>query len=79
MGQKCRFLALPGGFLEDRIWVLWNFCPIFGHLTLFRWLKLQILTLMVYPPPHDMTIMTDYMIKEPYFCIAQTIDVYHDT
>ena len=44
-------IAVPGGYLKDRIWVLWNFCPIFGHLTLFRWLKLQILTLVVYPHP----------------------------
>ena len=40
-------MALPGGYLEDRIWVLWNFCPIFGHLTLFRWLKFEILTLVI--------------------------------
>ena len=37
-------MTLPGGYLEDRIWVLWNFCPIFGHLTLFRWSKFEILT-----------------------------------
>ena len=49
-GQNLK-MAVPGGYLEDRIWVLWNFCPIFGHLTLFWWLKLQILTLMDYPPP----------------------------
>ena len=49
-GQNLK-MALPGGYLEDRIWVLWNFCPIFGHLTLFWWLKLQILTLMDYHPP----------------------------
>ena len=49
-GQNLK-MALPGGYLEDRIWVLWNFCPIFGHLTLFRWLKLQILTLVVYHHP----------------------------
>ena len=49
-GQNLK-MALPGGYLEDRIWVLWNFCPIFGHLTLFWWLKLQILTLMDYPHP----------------------------
>ena len=44
-------IAVPGGYLKDRIWVLWNFCPIFGHLTLFGWLKLEILTLMVYHTP----------------------------
>ena len=49
-GQNLK-MAVPGGYLEDRIWVLWNFCPIFGHLTLFWWLKLQILTLMDYHPP----------------------------
>ena len=40
-------IAVPGGYLKDRIWVLWNFCPIFGHLTPHRWLKLRILTLVV--------------------------------
>ena len=44
-------MAVPGGFLEDRAWVLWNFSPIFGHLTLFRWLKFEILTLVIYHPP----------------------------
>ena len=44
-------IAVPGGYLKDRIWVLWNFCPIFGHLTLFGWLKLEILTLVVYHTP----------------------------
>ena len=47
-GQNLK-MAVPGGYLEDRIWVLWNFCPIFGHLTLFRWLKFEILTLVIYP------------------------------
>ena len=42
-GQNLK-MALPGGYLEDRIWVLWNFCPIFGHLTLFQWSKFEILT-----------------------------------
>ena len=41
-GQNLK-MAMPGGYLEDRIWVLWNFCPIFGHLTLFWWSKLKIL------------------------------------
>ena len=45
-GQNLK-MALPGGYLEDRIWVLWNFCPNFGHLTLFRWLKFEILTLVI--------------------------------
>ena len=45
-GQNLK-MALPGGYLEDRIWVLWNFCPIFGHLTLFWWLKFEILTLVI--------------------------------
>ena len=49
-GQNLK-MALPGGYLEDRIWVLWNFCPIFGHLTLFRWLKFEIVTWVVYPHP----------------------------
>ena len=44
-------IAVPGGYLKDQIWVLWNFCPIFGHLTLFGWSKLKILTLVVYPTP----------------------------
>ena len=44
-------IAVPGGYLKDRIWVLWNFCPIFGYLTLFGWLKLEILTLVVYHTP----------------------------
>ena len=44
-------MALPGGYLEDRLWVLWNFCSIFGHLTLFRWLKCEILTLVIYHTP----------------------------
>ena len=44
-------IAVPGGYLKDRIWVLWNFCPIFGHLTLFGWLKLEILTLVIYHTP----------------------------
>ena len=44
-------IAMPGGYLKDRIWDLWNFCPIFGHLTLFGWLKLEILTLVVYHTP----------------------------
>ena len=49
-GQNLK-MALPGGYLEDRIWVLWNFCPILGHLTLFRWLKCEILTLVIYHTP----------------------------
>ena len=44
-------MAVPGGFLEDRAWVLWNFSPIFGHLTLFRWSKFEILTLVIYHTP----------------------------
>ena len=44
-------ITVPGGYLKDRIWVLWNFCPIFGHLTLSGWLKLEILTLVVYHTP----------------------------
>ena len=44
-------IAVPGGYLKDRIWVLWNFCPIFGHLTLFWWSNLKILTLVVYHTP----------------------------
>ena len=44
-------IAVPGGYLKDRIWVLWNFCPIFGHLTLYWWSKLKILTLVVYHTP----------------------------
>ena len=44
-------IAVPGGYLKDRIWVLWNFCPIFGHLTLFWWSKLKILTLVDYHTP----------------------------
>ena len=44
-------IAVPGGYLKDRIWVLWNFCPIFGHLTLIWWSKLKILTLVVYHTP----------------------------
>ena len=44
-------IAVPGGYLKDRIWVLWNFCPNFGHLTLFRWSKIEILTSVVYHTP----------------------------
>ena len=33
-GQNLK-MAVPGGYLEDQIWVLRNFCLIFGHLTLF--------------------------------------------
>ena len=45
-GQNLK-MALPGGYLEDRIWVLWNYWTIFGHLTLFWWLKFEILTLVI--------------------------------
>merc|ERR1719397_173126 len=44
-------IAVPGGYLKDRIWVLWNFCPVFGHLTLFWWSNLKVLTLVVYHTP----------------------------
>ena len=44
-------IAVPGGYLKDRIWVLLNFWPIFGHLMLFWWSKLKILTLVVYHIP----------------------------
>ena len=50
-------ITVPGGYLKDRIWVLWNFCPIFGHLRLFGWLKLKILTLVVYPTPLPIGIL----------------------
>ena len=56
-------IAVPGGYLKDRIWVLWNFCPIFGYLTLFGWLKLEILTLVVYHTPLRRADMTNGMEK----------------
>ena len=61
-------ITVPGGYLKDRIWVLWNFCPIFGHLTLFWWLKLPILTLMDYhPPPNVRTgVSLDKIFKETF-------------
>ena len=49
-GQNLK-MALSGGYFEDRIWVFWNFCPIFGHLTLFQWSKFKILTQVVYHTP----------------------------
>ena len=61
-GQNLK-MVLPGGYLEDRIWVLWNFCPIFGYLTLFGWLKLEILTLVVYHTPLRRADMTNGMEK----------------
>ena len=53
-------MAVPGGFLEDRAWVLWNFSPIFGHLTLFRWLKFEILTLVIYHTPLPMLLQVSF-------------------
>ena len=60
-------IAVPGGYLKDRIWVLWNFCPIFGYLTLFGWLKLDILTLVVYhtPLPGGADLTVSLTVKYP--------------
>ena len=56
-------MAVPGGFLEDRAWVLWNFSPIFGHLTLFRWLKFEILTLVIYGTPYRQSLKTSAVLN----------------
>ena len=44
-------MALLWAYLEDCRYVLCNFCPILGHLTLFWWYKFEILTLLYYPTP----------------------------
>ena len=65
-------MAVPGGFLEDRAWVLWNFSPIFGHLTLFRWLKFEILTLVIY---HTPLLWSMFVCTAEHMCVRWSIYV----